>query len=215
MRQTVAFEVLSRAHRMRSSFLSLMKNPNKPFKRKRGEVWRMIGHVVDLEISEAYTHLRAILLRKGCKVIAEKPPTSVSVQHGSLWGISPKTAKKTVRYRLFPSDSGTRISYSSSLSSDWKNLTVIGSVLAVIMVAFCWWISADLEAFITAQMPGYWSWIANVDGYVDYQALQMFSDLARTLAIFLAIVIALEALIAVYVHLRINVFAEEILRTLS
>ncbi|MEM3377512.1 MAG: hypothetical protein QXV09_03630 [Candidatus Bathyarchaeia archaeon] len=174
----------------------------------------MVEHVVSLEMTEAYACLRAILLRNGCKVIAEEPPTSIFVQQGSLWGISPKTAKKTLRYRLSQSDSGTYISCSSSLSSDWKNLTVIGSTLAVIMAAFCWWISADLEASIAAQMPSYWSWIATADGYVDYQALQMFSALARVLAVFLAVVIALEVVIAVYVHLRIDVFAAENLRAL-
>ncbi|MCW4007962.1 MAG: hypothetical protein NWF09_04630 [Candidatus Bathyarchaeota archaeon] len=171
-------------------------------------------YVVSLEMTEAYAHLRAILLRKGCKIIAEEPPTSIYVQHGSLWGISPETAKKTLCYHLSQSDSGTCISYSSSLSSDWKNLTVIGSALAVIMMAFCWWISVDLEVSIAAQMPSYWSWIATVDGHVDYQALQMFLDLVRVLAVFLVIVIALEVVIAVYVHLRIDVFAEENLRAL-
>ncbi|MEM2081288.1 MAG: hypothetical protein QXP44_06545 [Candidatus Bathyarchaeia archaeon] len=178
----------------------------------RSDVARMVGHVVGLEIAEAYARLRAILLSKGCKIIAEEPPTSISVQHGSLWGISPRTAKKIVCYRLSPSDSGTCIAYSSSLSSDWKNLTAVGSVLAVVMMAVCWWIAADLEAFMLTQQPSYWSWIATVNGYVDFQVGQMFSGLARGLAVFLALVIGLEAAVAVYAYLRIDVFAEETLR---
>jgi hypothetical protein len=161
-----------------------------------------------LGINEAYADLKALLLRKGCKVVAEKPPTFISVKQGSLWGISPRTAKKVVSYRLSPVDSGTRISCSSSLASDWKNLTIIGSALAVLVMALCWWIAADLEAFMITQEPNYWSWIGMVDSYIDFQTGQM-------LTVFLAIIIALEAVIAVYAHFRINAFAEENLKALS
>jgi hypothetical protein len=68
---------------------------------------------------------------------------------------------------------------------------------------------------MTSQQPSYWSWIATVDGYVDFQTAETFISLTRMLAIFLAIIIALEAVIAVYAHLRINAFAEETLNALS
>jgi hypothetical protein len=108
-----------------------------------------------LGINEAYADLKALLLKRCCRVVAEEPPTFISVKQGSLWGISPRTAKKVVNYRLSPVDSGTRISYSSSLASDWKNLTIIGSMLSVAVMAFCWWIAADLEAFLITQEPSY------------------------------------------------------------
>jgi len=168
-----------------------------------------------LGTNEAYADLKALLLRKGCKVVAEEPPTFISVKQGSLWGISPRTAKKVVSYRLSPVDSGTRISCSSSLASDWKNLTIIGSALAVLVMALCWWIAADLGAFMITQEPSYWSWIAMVDSYIDFQTGQMFVGLTTMLAVFLAIIIALEAVIAVYAHFRINAFAEENLKALS
>lgn len=180
----------------------------------QGIVSPMVEHVVGLGMAEAYAELKALLLREGCKVIAEEPPTFISIQQGSLWGISPKTAKKIVCYRLSPADSGTCISYSSSLASDWKNLTVIGSVFAVVMVAFCWWIAADLEMFMLVQWPSYWSWIAAVNGYVDVQAGRMFVGLSRVLAVFLAIALGLEVVVAVYVHFKVNLFAEENLRVL-
>ena len=170
---------------------------------------------MSLGINKAHADLKAFLLRKGCKVVAEEPPTFISVKQGSLWGISPRTAKKVVRYSLSPVDSGTQITVSSSLASDWKNLTIIGSALAVLLMALCWWITTDLEAFIITQEPSYWSWIATVDGYIDFQTGQMFVGLTRMLAVFLAIVIAIEAVIAVYAHFRINSFAEENLKALS
>ena len=169
---------------------------------------------MSLGTNEAYADLKAFLLRKGCKVVAEEPPTFISVKQGSLWGISPRTAKKVVSYRLSSVDSGTRMSCSSSLASDWKNLTIIGSAFAVLVMALCWWIAADLEAFMITQEPSYWSWIAMVDSYIDFQTGQMFVGLTTMLAVFLAIIIALEAVIAVYAHFRINVFAEEALNEL-
>jgi hypothetical protein len=170
---------------------------------------------VSLEINKAHADLKALLLSKGCKVVAEEPPTFISVKQGSLWGISPRTAKKVMRYRLSPVDSGTRITVSSSLASDWKNLTIIGSTLAVLVMALCWWITADLEAFMITQEPSYWSWIVMVDSYIDFQTGQMLVSLTRILAVFLAIITALEAVIAVNAHFRINAFAEENLKALS
>ena len=169
---------------------------------------------MSLGINKAHADLKAFLLRKGCKVVAEEPPTFISVKQGSLWGISPRTAKKVMRYRLSPVDSGTQISCSSSLASDWKNLTIIGSTLAVLVIALCWWITADLEAFMITQEPSYWSWIVMVDSYIDFQTGQMLVSLTRVLAVFLTIITAIEAVIAVYAHFRINAFAEEILNTL-
>ena len=169
---------------------------------------------MSLGINKAHADLKAFLLRKGCKVVAEEPPTFISVKQGSLWGISPRTAKKVMRYRLSPVDSGTQISCSSSLASDWKNLTIIGSTLAVLVMALCWWITADLEAFMITQEPSYWSWIVMVDSYIDFQTGQMLVSLTRVLAVFLTIITAIEAVIAVYAHFRINAFAEEILNTL-
>ena len=169
---------------------------------------------MSLGTNEAYADLKALLLKRGCRIVVEEPPTFISVKQGSLWGISPRTAKKVVSYRLSPVDSGTRIAVSSSLASDWKNLTIIGSALAVLVVAFCWWIAADLEAFMITQEPSYWSWIATVDGYIDFQAGQMLVSLTRMLAVFLTIIMVLEVVIAVYAHFRIDAFAEENLNSL-
>jgi hypothetical protein len=71
-----------------------------------------------------------------------------------------------------------------------------------------------LDAFMITQQPSYWSWIVTVDGYVDSQTAQMFAGLTRMLAVFLAIILILEVVITVYVHLRINAFAEETLNEL-
>jgi hypothetical protein len=175
----------------------------------------LVERTVSLEVEKAYAELKAHLLEKNCKITAEEAPAFISVKQGSLWGISPATAKKTVTYRLAPVDSGTRITCSCSLASDWKNLTVIGTALAVVVAALCWWIATDLDAVITTQQSSYWSWLVTVDGgYIDFQTAQMLAGVTRMLAVFLVIIIIVEAVVAVYAYFRINVFAEETLREL-
>ena len=170
---------------------------------------------MDLEIRKAYENLKAALLQKGCEVIAEEPPTFISVRQGSLWGISPRTAKKVVNCRFSSGDSGTRIVVSSSLSSDWKNLTIIGSALSIIVAVLCWWIASDLEGFAASQQASYWSWIITNGDYTNLELAQAFSGLTRGLAIFLAVVVFLEVVIYVYVKSRIDRFAEENLKPLN
>jgi hypothetical protein len=170
--------------------------------------------MVGLEVEKAYAELKAVLVEKNCKVTAEEAPSHISVRQGSLWGISPVSAKKNVDYRLDAVDGGTRVTFSSVLASDWKNLTIIGCVLSVVVVALCLWIAADLDTLVAAQHQGYWSWIATVDGYVDVQTAELFAGFTRVLAIFLAIILAAEVAIVVYVQRKINTFAEETLNAL-
>ena len=174
----------------------------------------MVERTVSVEVEKAYAGLKSSLLEKKCKITAEEPPTLISVRQGSLWGISPATAKKNVNYQLAAADSGTRITCSSSLASDWKNLTIIGCVLSVAVIALCLWMAADLDTLVATQQQGFWGWIATVNGYVDTQTAEMFAGLTRMLAVFLAFILVAEAAIVVYVYSKINMFAEETLNTL-
>jgi len=174
----------------------------------------LVERTVGLDVEKAYAELKARLLEKDCKIIAEEAPVLISVRQGSLWGISPLTAKKNVNYRLAAVASGTRITCSSSLASDWKNLTVIGCALAVVVAGLCLWISIDLDALVITQQQSTWSWIATVNGYLDVQTAQMFAGLTRMLTVFLAIILAAEVAIVVYVHFRIKTFAEGTLNML-
>jgi hypothetical protein len=174
----------------------------------------LLERTVGLEIEKAHAQLKALLLTKGCRITAEETPALISVKQGSLWGVSPRTAKKVMTYHLAPVDSGTRITCSSALASDWKNLTIIGTALAVVVASLCWWIATDLDAFMITQQPSYWSWLVTVDGYIDSQTAQMLAGLTRMLTVFLAIIIAIEAVVAVYAYFRVNAFAEETMNAL-
>jgi hypothetical protein len=169
--------------------------------------------IVSLKIGEAYTNLRAVLLENGCKVLSEQSPKQISVKQGSLWGITPKTAKKTLNINLETIDSGTRVTYSSKLASDWKNITVVGCILAAVLVGVCVWIASDLSAFMVTAEPSFWSWI--LGNMADLQAGQAFVNLSWGLAVFLLVIILLEIAIVAYVHSKIDTFAQETLSSIK
>ena len=174
----------------------------------------VLKRTVSVGIDKAYAAVKAVLLEKGCKIISEEPPKQILVKQGSLWGISPKTAKKTIAVNLAPLDSGTQVTCSSRLSPDWKNLTVVGCALAAVLVGLCLWMTFDLEAFLVTQKPSFWSWLATVNGSVDFQVGQALVNLTKALAIFLSVIIILEIMIVVYVHAGIDQFAEGNLNSL-
>jgi hypothetical protein len=174
----------------------------------------LLKRTVSLEIDKAYADLKTVLLEKDCKIISEEPPKQISVKQGSLWGISPKTAKKTIEANFAPVDSGTQVTVSSRLSSDWINLTIVGCALAAVLVCLCLWIAFDLEAFMITQKPSFWSWLATVNGSVDFQVGQALVNLTKALAVFLSVIILLEIVIVVYVHVRIDRFAEGTINSL-
>jgi hypothetical protein len=167
---------------------------------------------VNLDVEETYVKSRQLLLGKGCQVVSEEKPNAVVVKQGSLWGVSPKTAKKILTLRFSSSEGGTQVSVSSKLSSDWKNLTLIGSALSVLLAAVCVWIAVDLNALVASDTVGFWSWLATVDSYVNVQVAQTLASLTLGLAVFLVVVVVLEVVIYVVVKRKLDVFAEEVLR---
>jgi hypothetical protein len=164
-----------------------------------------------MPITETYADLKAHFEQKGCKVTSETPPTSLTVKQGSLWGISPQSAKKTVTCNLTQKGSQTKISCSSKLSRDWVNLTIVGTALSIVIVGLCLWMSFDLAAFLNTGRFSTWSWIASEGSYIDYALGETFMAVTRMLAVFLTVIIAAEIVIALYAHSRIEKFAKEVL----
>ena len=175
----------------------------------------MLERTVNLKIEEAYPKVKAALVEKGCKVISEASQKQICFKQGSLWGISPKTAKKTVNLNFESADDGTRISCTSRLASDWKNITLIGCALAFVLVGLCVWMATDLSAFMVTRVPGFWSWLVTVGGNADLVAAQAFVNLTWGLAAFLSVVILLEVAIVVYARSKIDAFAKDVLNQLS
>lgn len=175
----------------------------------------MIERTVNLKIEDVYPKLKTTLADKGCRVLSEESPKQISFKQGSLWGISPKTAKKTVDVNLETTDEGTRITCSTRLASDWKNITLIGCVFAFILAGLCAWMATDLTTFMFTHKLSFWSWLVTVRGSVDLVVGKVFVNLTWGLAGFLSVIILLEIGIVVYVRSRIDKFLQDALVQLS
>lgn len=174
----------------------------------------MLERYAGLEIEKTYSKLRTILLERGCRIVSEEPPRHISIRHGSLSGVFPKSAKKVVSYNLCPHEAGTRITSCSLVSSDWANLTLWGNIIAGIVAALFWWIAADIGALAVEGKSGYWAWLARAFGYPDVQYTFFMIDVTKGLSIVLIITIFLEILDVFIVYRKIDTFAAETLEEL-
>lgn len=168
-----------------------------------------------LPIEQSYIELKSILLKDKCRIIEEKPPQYILVKQGSLNGVLPKSAKKTVKFYLVPEEAGTKITSSTEIASDWTNMTIFGNILAGVLAAIFFWIAADMQNYLETAKAGYWSWLAQGYGYPDPVNTMFMVNLTRALAIFLVAAIAIEILIVLYVYPRKNTFAENALLKLK
>jgi hypothetical protein len=175
----------------------------------------LLERTVSLKIEEAHTKLEASFVLNGCKVAAEESPKRLCLRQGSLWGLSPKSAKKTIVIQLEQQGDQTYIQCSSVLASDWKNITLIGCILAAVLAVVCVWMAYDLSRVLVTAHGSFWSWLITVDGKVNSEVGGVFVRLVWGLAGFLSAVIALEAVILVYARLKIDAFAAGVLVAMS
>ena len=120
--------------------------------------------MVNLTVQEAYEKIRIALADEKGRFVLEESPKQIAVKQWLLWGISPKTTKKTMEIDVEPSDNGTEVKCISKLFSGWKNITLIGCVLAAILVGLCIWMITDLTAFMSTNVPSVWSWLVTEGG---------------------------------------------------
>jgi hypothetical protein len=172
----------------------------------------MLERSVNLKIEDAFPKVKAALIEKGCKLISEQPPTHLALKQGSLWGIAPQNAKKIINVTFEAEKEQTKILCFSKLSSDWKNITLVGCSLAAVLIGLCVWIALDLSGFRTALEPTLWSWMVTSGGNTDLAVVRAFVNLTWGLAGFLSFVIMLEAAIVVYVHRKIDAFITEVMK---
>jgi hypothetical protein len=170
---------------------------------------------VNLGIEEAYAKAKEALIKQGCIVVSEEQPQRLVVRQGSLWGISPRTAKKTVTVTFESASDRTNVNYTSKLASDWKNVTIVGCIIAAALVALCVWMALDLTEFMTTGTPGFWAWLIMSGGTTRVNTGEAFVNLAWGLSVFLIIVIAVEAAIYVYCGRNIEVFAQTTLAEIA
>ena len=170
----------------------------------------LLERTVSLEIDKAYADLKKVFLAKDSKLISGKSPNQIVIKQGSLWGISPVSAKKTVKATLTGVNSATKVTCTTQLSSDWKNITIIGCVFAAILAVICLWITFDLNTFIVTHRVSFWSWLITINGTTDFQVGAAFVGFTKSLALFLSVIIAVEVAIFVYVKAKLDGFARDV-----
>ncbi len=175
----------------------------------------MTVQTIRMEPNEAFLKIKEELTKRGCKIISDNLPKQIIAKQGSIWGLSPKTAQKIVTIDLEKAEFGTKITCSSKLGSSWKNLTIIGTALSIVVVGICLWIAYDLNVFLASRQPNYWSWLISVGGAVYVQIAQSLVSTMEILAVSLSSIIVFETIIALYAQRRVNLFAEEMLRELK
>jgi len=81
-------------------------------------------------------------------------------------------------------------------------------------MVICGWIALDMHnaAFGSA---GFWSWLAQTNGYFDAHKADIFTKVPLFLAGFLAVTLAIEAFVLRKVQSGIESWAEEILKKLE
>jgi hypothetical protein len=73
----------------------------------------------------------------------------------------------------------------------------------------------DLTAFISNGKASFWSFLASVNGNVDVSVARSFVNLTKGLALFLSLIIVLEAAIAAYSYKGIDKFTQKTFDSLS
>jgi hypothetical protein len=175
----------------------------------------LLDKTTSLRIDQAYQQLRNTLLENKCKIIEESPPHYISVVQGSLNGILPKSAKKTVTYQLGSKNSGTEIAATTKIASSWTNLTLYGNILAAALAGIFLWIASDTESYNQAHGPVFWQWLAQIYSAASQEQGLFMINIIRAAAVFLILAIVAEILIVIYVYPRKDAFARETLRSIQ
>lgn len=164
-----------------------------------------------MPIEQSFTQLKSILLDTKCVIMSEDPPTHICVSQGSLYGILPNSAQKIVNFNLSCAGSGTKITSSSRIAPNWKNLTLYGNIVAAFVAGLFLWIAADMSHYMETGEPSFWSWLAQVYAYRNLGYAAFMINVNRALALVLVITIVFEIIIVIYVYPRSNIFAQQIL----
>ena len=170
----------------------------------------MTKTIVKLPLEESIVRLKKLLLEKGAQLIREESD-SITVKQGSIWGVSPTSAKKIIRFEVSTDKTdGTKIVSNSKLSKDYIRFTLLGIVLTVAVMLVCLWISFDLSAVAMDH--------ANFLGGVissSARAFRLLSEVTLLFSVFLAVTLVLESVVIINIHRKIETFVRKILMNIE
>ena len=177
----------------------------------------MVERTVSLDPQKAYEELRNLLLKNGCKIVREDPPRSIEVEHGNVYGYTPKSIEKRITFTLIPYGNTTRIISNTSITKDYIYASVFSILYIILLAGIFWYIisfSYGALSIVGSKIPTVPKDLQEYILYTQYrEALKSIQTLA---IIFYILVIAIIFFIAfgIYSYLRRDRFSEEILKHL-
>ena len=169
---------------------------------------------VFLNLKDTYRHLREILFKEKCKIIEDDASKTIVVEHGSLWGISPKTSKKNIKFNLIPESSRTRIVTETTWTSGYAVVSVFGLVLVVISTGFLFWVVSVLRAELIGAQSSLGGRFLELIGYSGYRRALVLVGIVEFFALMMLAFLAFEIILTIYFYVKRNNFAESLLNPL-
>jgi hypothetical protein len=186
--------------------------------------------IVSMDVSRAYEELKKLLRETKCRIVEEKPPNKIVVEHGSILAFSPINVEKVVTFTLTPVDSTTRIVATTSLTSDYKNIVIFSFVIAAIFSFLIWILGFSLVSGLNTtldliekllqdalqNLPPYTP--ASIRTQLETTPARLRADIEFMNAVlnaylfFVIIIMVVGAVLEIYTYWKRNSFAEKILK---
>ena len=166
---------------------------------------------VFVNLEDSCRFLREILTKEKCKIIEDDTAKTTVVEHGSLWGFSPKTIKKNIKFNLIPESSRTRIVTETTWTSDYVVGSVLGLVFAVISTGFLFWLVSVLRAEVIGAQSSLGGWFLELIGYSGYRRALVSVGIVESFALIMFGFLAFDTIITIYFYVKRNNFAESLL----
>jgi hypothetical protein len=171
----------------------------------------LFERIVALDAEKAYSELKNQLFRQNSKLIIDEPPQHLVVEQGSLFGLTPKGAKKRIECHFHPQGDHTRIVAKTSLSSNWKKVTCLGYLIGAVCIALAILLAFTVQAIAT--QPYFLSIFTEFGSY-NYSQLQLIANMLWGLAIFLVSILSVNIIADLLIYRRKDSLIEETLKML-
>jgi hypothetical protein len=186
--------------------------------------------IVSMDVSRAYEELKKLLRETKCRIVEEKPPNKIVVEHGSILAFSPINVEKVVTFTLTPVDSTTKIVATTSLTSDYKNIAILSFVVVAVFSFLIWILGFLLVSGLNTtldlierllqdalqNLPPYTP--ASIRTQLETMPARLRADIEFMNAVlnaylfFVIIIMVVGAVLEIYTYWKRNSFAEKILK---
>ncbi|MFQ5951778.1 MAG: hypothetical protein ACE5KH_06825 [Candidatus Geothermarchaeales archaeon] len=160
----------------------------------------MIEKKTSLGQEQAYAEIRALLQREEGKIVAEDPPRSIEVEHGSFWDFSPRDMSKRLKLDFWgTNDGGTRIEIRSSVPI-WDKVSFVVVLIVLLGVGTLGWVARET-------LPG---WLVELSDVTSYAEVLTYIETAKTILGVLTVTVLVIVIFQLYQYSRREAFGGEL-----